>query len=190
MSTVKILVDALEIVLDTPACGKRSAGTWAAAEATGRAAILVAASDVPVVERIKQLEADLAWHKESLARHASKLASVWDGMKIQMRETLGHESGAEPFDDLQALLLELKAARIALAVPDRVTLTGHQLREALDYLNPDGIRDPEQLDSELTFAIIKHASEEGDVATGMCCWNDDDEGVFPLTGNSLAVTTA
>lgn len=49
MSALEILVDALEVVLDTPACGKRSAGTWAAAEAKGRAALLAATSTVPGV---------------------------------------------------------------------------------------------------------------------------------------------
>lgn len=51
MSIIDTLKDALEIALDTPTSGPRSAGTWAAAEAIGRAALLTA--DGHSTERVK-----------------------------------------------------------------------------------------------------------------------------------------
>jgi len=63
-----------------------------------------------------------------------------------------------------------------------VTLSGHQLREALDFINPDGDDDEDQRDNELTFGIVQHKDDDGAVATGMCCWNEDTDGVLPLDG--------
>jgi hypothetical protein len=53
---------------------------------------------------------------------------------------------------------------------------------ALDLINPDGLDDRDQLDDELTFGIVQHKDDDGKVSTGMCCWNDDTEGVLPLDG--------
>lgn len=61
-----------------------------------------------------------------------------------------------------------------------VTLSGHQMREALGFINPDGDADLDQLDDELTFGIVQHQDDNGCVATGMCCWNSDTDGVLPL----------
>lgn len=63
-----------------------------------------------------------------------------------------------------------------------ITLTGHQLRIALDLINPDGLNDYDQLDDDLTFGIRQHRDDDGTVKTGMCCWNDDTDGVLPLDG--------
>ena len=63
-----------------------------------------------------------------------------------------------------------------------VILSGHQLREALDFINPDGDDDPEQREETLTFGIVKHKADDGAEAVGMCCWNDDTDGVLPLDG--------
>jgi hypothetical protein len=63
-----------------------------------------------------------------------------------------------------------------------VTLSGHQLREAMDFINPDGEGDPDQLDDELTFGIVQHKDDDGKESTGMCCWSGDTDGVLPLDG--------
>lgn len=61
-----------------------------------------------------------------------------------------------------------------------VTLTGHQLLAALDLLAPGLPRDADELDDDLTFGVRQHEDDTGKVATGMCCWNDDTDGVLPL----------
>lgn len=61
-----------------------------------------------------------------------------------------------------------------------VTMTCHQLREALEFINPDN--DPELLDDWLTFGIVQHKDDEGNATTGLCCWNEDSDGVLPLDG--------
>lgn len=66
------------------------------------------------------------------------------------------------------------------AKPQMVTLTGHQIKVALDFINPDGVGDPMQLDDDLSFAMIQHRDDDGVVRHGMCCWNDDSDGVLPL----------
>jgi hypothetical protein len=63
-----------------------------------------------------------------------------------------------------------------------VTLSGHQLRMALDLINPDGPSDDIQMGDELTFGIVQHKDDEGKATTGMCCWNGDTDGVLPLDG--------
>jgi hypothetical protein len=63
-----------------------------------------------------------------------------------------------------------------------VTMTGHQLREALEFINPDGPADELQCEDELTFGIVQHTDDDGKVSTGLCCWNGDTDGVYPLHG--------
>jgi hypothetical protein len=71
-----------------------------------------------------------------------------------------------------------------------VTLTGHQLRAALDFLNPDGDDDPDQRDESLTFGIVQHKDDDSTASTGMCCWNDDTDGVLPLDGEYTAAPSS
>jgi hypothetical protein len=61
-----------------------------------------------------------------------------------------------------------------------VCMDGHQLKEALEFLAPDRDEDPDQLDDWLTFGVVKHKDDDGNVSTGLCCWNDDTDGVYPL----------
>jgi len=61
-----------------------------------------------------------------------------------------------------------------------VTMDGHQLKEALEFINPDDTTEPDQLDDELTFGVVKHIDDDGKVSNGLCCWNDDTDGVYPL----------
>jgi hypothetical protein len=68
-----------------------------------------------------------------------------------------------------------------------VTMNGHQLREALDFINPDGDDDEDQRDNDLTFGIVQHKDDDGNAATGLCCWNDDTDGVLPLDSEPRAV---
>jgi hypothetical protein len=63
-----------------------------------------------------------------------------------------------------------------------ITLDGHQLRTALDLINPDGPNDRDQLEDHLTFGVRQHQDDDGKVSTGMCCWNDDTDGVLTLDG--------
>jgi len=67
-----------------------------------------------------------------------------------------------------------------------ITLTGHQLRMALDFINPDALNDRDQLDNDLTFGVRQHRDDDGTVSTGMCCWNEDSDGVLPLDGEHEA----
>mgnify|MGYP003425009211 CR=1 FL=1 len=47
-----------------------------------------------------------------------------------------------------------------------ITLTGHQLKAALVFLNPDGADYPEQLDGEVCIARL----EDGHSGTGYYAW--------------------
>lgn len=67
-----------------------------------------------------------------------------------------------------------------------ITLSGHQLRMALDLINPDGPTDEDQLDDYLYFGVRQHKDDNGKIDTGMCCWNDDTDGVLPLDGEYVA----
>lgn len=76
----------------------------------------------------------------------------------------------------------IRAELAKIAASSTVTLDGHQLRMALDFINPDGLCDRDQLDNDLTFGVRQHQDDDGKVSTGMCCWNDDSDGVLPLDG--------
>lgn len=67
-----------------------------------------------------------------------------------------------------------------------ITLSANQLRDALEFINPDGPADELQCEDELTFGIRQHSDDDGAVKTGMCCWNDDTDGVYPLDGDYSA----
>ena len=70
-----------------------------------------------------------------------------------------------------------------VAVPDaQIVLSGHQLRMALDLINPGGPDERDELDDQLLFGIRQHRDDDGKVSTGMCCWNGDTDGVLPLDG--------
>lgn len=62
-----------------------------------------------------------------------------------------------------------------------VTISGAQLAEALEFINPDGAACPEQLEDELTFGMVNHRADDGTIGYGLCCWNDDTDGVLPLS---------
>jgi hypothetical protein len=61
-----------------------------------------------------------------------------------------------------------------------ITMTGYQLRAALEFINPGGDDEPDERDNDLTFGIVQHKDDAGTVSTGLCCWNDDSDGVLPL----------
>jgi hypothetical protein len=61
-----------------------------------------------------------------------------------------------------------------------ISLSGNQLRAALDFINPDGPGDEEQCNDYLYFGVRKHRDDDNKVSEGMCCWNEDTDGVFPL----------
>lgn len=70
------------------------------------------------------------------------------------------------------------------------TLNGLQLRDALAFINPDGSNDPDQLETELSFAYLPDGAireESGKCEKpGMYCWLTEypEEGVYgPLTGS-------
>lgn len=89
---------------------------------------------------------------------------------------------------LRARIAELEDITLAPAPLAAITLDGHQLRMALEFINPDGPENNEQLDDSLTFGIRQHGDDDGKISTGMCCWNDDTDGVLPLDGEYEAVT--
>ena len=114
--------------------------------------------------------------------------SAWEAWKAAYKalDVTGRPSGA-PTAGIQASVEQATGAKEGqkhLPGWERgiatVTMTGHQLREALDFINPDGDDDPEQRDNDLTFGIVQHKDDNGKVATGLCCWNDDTDGVLPL----------
>jgi len=63
-----------------------------------------------------------------------------------------------------------------------VMLSGHQLRMALDLINPGGLDERDELDDQLLFGIRQHRDDDGKISTDMCCWNGDTDGVLPLDG--------
>lgn len=70
-----------------------------------------------------------------------------------------------------------------VAVPDStIVLSGHQLRMALDLINPGGPIERDELDDQLSFGIRQHCDDHGKASTDMCCWNGDTDGVLPLNG--------
>lgn len=71
-----------------------------------------------------------------------------------------------------------------------VTMNGHQLREALEFINPGGDDEPDERDDELTFGVVQVKDDTGHVSTGLCCWNDDSDGVLPLSGEPSTADSA
>jgi len=57
---------------------------------------------------------DLAWHKESLKRHTSKLQAVWEGIREAVQKYSGAPREGEPFERLDELLSRLSASAHAL----------------------------------------------------------------------------
>lgn len=69
-----------------------------------------------------------------------------------------------------------------------ITMNAKQLRDALDYINPDGIENEEQQEEELTF-LVKEAdfvSEDGEkMKIGVYCFLTEypDEGIYGPLGS-------
>lgn len=92
--------------------------------------------------------------------------------------------------DLRAALAAVPAQQPTAEQPARITLTGHQLKEALELISPvgpDGAHDVNELENDLTFGMCHHRDDNGKEAFGMCCWNDDTDGVLPLDEDPVAV---
>jgi hypothetical protein len=115
-------------------------------------------------------------------------AILFDGKavldEVKAHATNALRTGPENVVDVLDAVVRLMRRAAPLAHPigqGSVTLTGNQLRAALDFINPDGPGDEDQCNDELTFGIRQHRDDEGKVDTGMCCWNNDMDGeVFPL----------
>lgn len=75
---------------------------------------------------------------------------------------------------------------LSLEMPATITLSGNQLRAALDFINPDGPADELQCNDYLYFGVRQHRADDGTVATDMCCWNEDSDGVLPLPDEYVA----
>ena len=82
---------------------------------------------------------------------------------------------------MKHLLKELAATPPRAA--QSITITGHQLHAALDFVSPQ--RDADQLDSEVTIAWREVGVDtEGEAfEAGLCCWLTEypEEGCIPLT---------
>jgi hypothetical protein len=73
----------------------------------------------------------------------------------------------------------------------RITLTGYQLREALEFLAPDGTA--EQLEQELCVSIGSPKDDDGNEwPRGPVCWLEEypEEGCLPLTGEATPPAAA
>lgn len=81
----------------------------------------------------------------------------------------------------------------APATPAIITLNGHQIKAALDLIAPadlHGNRDADELEGDLTFGNRHHRDDDGKEGFGMCCWNDDTDGVLPLDEEPVALQVA
>lgn len=109
---------------------------------------------------------------------------------VGARETVLGEVMFKSWEHVRKFAMRLQREAVAAKVGSetvqqhpQITLTARQLREALELINPDGLEGPDgemQQDNELTFGIKKHQGDNGKVSMGMCCWNDDTDGVLPL----------
>ncbi|WP_337081310.1 hypothetical protein [Acinetobacter pittii] len=65
-----------------------------------------------------------------------------------------------------------------------ITLNGHQLRSLLNFVNPDGEKDLEQLETELTIAFF----DDGHSGKGYYFWMTEypEEGAMKLENESGA----
>lgn len=87
--------------------------------------------------------------------------------------------------------VEASARQLAEQAGPILTITGYQLREALEFLAPDG--EAEQLEQSV---CIQHGPErtheEGTDPAGLYCWLDDypEEGSIPLTGDDARIIEA
>lgn len=70
-----------------------------------------------------------------------------------------------------------------------VTLTVKQLLDAIEFLAPEYLSDPDQVETEILFGVVQHQDDEGNVGTAMCCWNEDSEGVLPLEDDRTAIAS-
>ena len=124
-----------------------------------------------------------------------KAAQVRKPTVEQVEDAVGYSYGAWDMvapEDLIAAVIRLSAPVTPAAEQEKaatVTLTGNQLRAALDFINPDGPADEGQCSDDLTFGIVQHKDDGGKVETSMCCWNDDTDGVFPLPDEYVPAAT-
>lgn len=87
--------------------------------------------------------------------------------------------------------VEASARQLSEHAAPIMTITGYQLREALEFLAPDG--EAEQLEQSV---CIQHGPErthdEGTDPAGLYCWLDDcpEEGSIALTGDDARIIEA
>jgi hypothetical protein len=170
---------------------------WNEIDSHGALRILVANNSYAAsFQAMDQYRGALLRHMDSLL---NRLAAGESHVR-SWRERMGKAADwplHAPTDVERAMVAEIAELRAQHAVaPDAmpgwergivtVTLNGHQLREALEFINPDGARDPDQLNDELTFGIVQHKDDESQATTGMCCWNGDSDGVLPLDNEPRA----
>lgn len=123
--------------------------------------------------------------RDSLRRRAEDA-----GHELGLVQSHGFDQAAEILSLKEKLNGRVSAAPVsqpAAQYSQTVTMTGYQLRDALDFINPDGPGDADQCESDLTFGVRQHKDDDGKVSTGLCCWNDDMDGeVYPLDGDYTA----
>ena len=131
------------------------------------------------VMTLDQIMDEAAKHKRVLVPlHVTRaMQEIMDDEGWQWADVLG---AAECITDEQ--YAEIQSVPAAGVRGDTITLTGHQLRISLDFINPDGPGDDLQMDDDLTFGVRQHQDDDGKISTGMCCWNGDTDGVLPLDG--------
>lgn len=94
-------------------------------------------------------------------------AEVKSAQKVLAETHVEVGGTGERVAQLEKEITRLRAQVEAVEVDDSVILTGAQIREALDFVNPDGERNTDQLECSL---VIKYQSEEVvDQETGERC---------------------
>ena len=90
------------------------------------------------------------------------------------------------------------ASQLSICHPDgilhllpAIQLNAHQLRNALDFVNPDGANDPDQLESVLCIQWRKETVIDGEhYPAGYCAWSEEypEEGSILLDDKKSSIT--
>lgn len=139
--------------------------------------LLEAARMSPVVAPAKPSERELAIREIELKKMADECADAIRALK----------SGASAPPSPQPVADSVPGWERGIAT---VSMNGHQLMEALEFIAPDRDAEPDQMDNDLTFGIVQHKDDDGQALTGLCCWNDDTDGVLPLDGEPATSAAA
>ena len=144
---------------------------------------LIAAADSHLAQPEPPVQSHEEWVKEG-----GRLATIAADAGYQCGKDMSTETSAAMMSAMSDLLAHLR--NHPAAVPSKkVTLNGHQLAAALDFLNPDGEEDTEQRDSELVISWCPACGKgEEFMAEGYRAWYDEypEEGCIELIAATKA----